>query len=92
MSGTHVDPDELTGLAGKLRNAATSLDEAPSPPPAPDVGEATEAVAGALALLTSSTAGIVEGLGATGDAVAEGRDLYEETDHSNAERFDDQPG
>ena len=45
----------------------------------------TQAVAAALAVLTSSTAGISEGLGAVGDAVQSGRDLYQESDQSNAE-------
>lgn len=36
-------------------------------------------------MLASSSAGISEGLGAIGDAVQSGRDLYEDTDQANAE-------
>lgn len=91
MNGTHADLDELGGLASKLRNAGSGLDGSAAPPPAPDVGVATEAVAAAMALLTSSAAGIAEGVGAAGDAVAQGRDLYDETEQSNADMLGRRP-
>lgn len=40
-----------------------------------------------MAMLTMSTAGIVEGMNAIADEVAEGRDVYDETDDDNAGKF-----
>ncbi len=85
MSGTDADLGELDGIASKLRSGGSQLEDGASAPPAPDVGMSTQAVAAALAMLTSSTAGISEGLGAVGDAVQSGRDLYQDSDQSNAE-------
>lgn len=85
MSSTDAHLGELDTIASKLRSGGAQLEDGASAPPAPDVGMSTQAVAAALAMLTSSTAGISEGLGAVGDAVASGRDLYEEMDQSSAE-------
>ncbi|MHA6797917.1 hypothetical protein [Bounagaea algeriensis] len=87
MSGTNAHLGELDGIASKLRNGGSQLEDGASAPPAPDVGMSTQAVAAALAMLTSSTAGISEGLGAVGDAVQSSRDVYQETDQTSAENL-----
>ncbi|MCI2423461.1 hypothetical protein MOQ72_39225 [Saccharopolyspora sp. K220] len=84
MGGTHAQLGDLEALASKLRTGAGELDGFAAPPPAPQVGVATEAVAGAMAMLTLSAAGIVEAMNYAGDEVAQGRNLYDETDHGNA--------
>ncbi len=83
--GTDAHLDELTGLANRLRDAGTQMESVPAAPSAPQVGASTQAVAGALAMLASSAAGVSEGMVAIGDAVQSGRDLYQETDDTNAE-------
>lgn len=83
--GTEVHLGELEGLASKLHQGGAQLESVASPPPAPQVGLSTQAVAAALAMLSSSAAGVSEGMGAVGDAVRSGRDLYDETDQANAD-------
>jgi hypothetical protein len=85
MAGTYAQLEELEALASKLRTGAADLDGSAAPPPAPQVGVATEAVAGVMAMLTLSAAGIVEALNYVGDEVAAGSNLYLETDHGNAD-------
>ncbi|QGK69539.1 hypothetical protein GIY23_08380 [Allosaccharopolyspora coralli] len=80
FTGTHADLDALSGIASRLRNGAQDLDSMTAPPPAPVAGESTEAIAGAMAMLTISAAEIVEILNGMGDAVAHGRDVYDDTD------------
>lgn len=87
MSGTKANLEDLDGLAAKLRAGAARLDGSATPPPAPQAGVPTEAIAGVMAMLTMSTAGIVEGLNAVADEVAAGRNVYDETDENNAGEF-----
>ncbi|MBE9376398.1 hypothetical protein IQ251_18255 [Saccharopolyspora sp. HNM0983] len=89
MSGTNADLDELEAIASKLRGGSSQLEEAAAAPPAPDVGVATQAVAGALAMLTSNTAAISEALTVIGDAITSSRDLYQESDQISAEDLHD---
>lgn len=84
MTGTRAKLEDLQALATKLRAGAADLDGSAAPPPAPQVGVASEAVAGAMAMLTMSAAGIVEAMNHAGDEVAQGRNLYEDIDHGNA--------
>ena len=85
MSGTEADLGELEAVSSKLRTGSNQLEDGASAPPAPEVGTSTQAVAGALALLTSNTAAISEGLTVIGDAIKSSRDLYQDTDQGNAE-------
>lgn len=85
MSGTEADLGELEAVASKLRTGSSQLEDVASAPPAPDVGVSTQLVAGALAMLTSNTASISEGLTVIGDAITSSRDLYADTDQTNAE-------
>ncbi len=89
--GTDAHLGEMEGLASKLRNGGTELDDAGAPPPAPEVGVSSQAVAAAMAMLASSVAGVSEGMGIVGDAVQSGRDLYDETDRSNAHDLNNLP-
>lgn len=84
MSGTHADPAVLDALSSTLRNASTDLEAGAVEPPQPELGVVTGAVTGALAMLTNALGNVVTGVGDTGDAVAEGRDLYVETDYEQA--------
>lgn len=78
MSGYKADPGSLDGIASKLRNGANSLEEgAGSPPPPPSAGEISGVISGLVGALSTSLAGVVEGCGAAGDAVASGREAYE---------------
>ncbi|RKT86199.1 hypothetical protein SAMN05421805_10292 [Saccharopolyspora antimicrobica] len=85
MSGTQAQLGDLEALASQLRTGAMELDGSGAPPPAPQVGVATEAVAGAMAMLALSAAEIVEAMNFAGAEVAAGRNLYDETDHGNAD-------
>lgn len=85
--GFRADPATLDGVAGALRGASGDLEAGASAPPAPEAGACTAAVNAVLSLLTESVAGVVEGVGAAGDAVAENRDAYVETDETQADSF-----
>lgn len=84
--GYEADKANLEGVAGRLRSGASSLESgAGAPPPPADAGVVTGAVNGLVGALTTSLAGVVEGIGAAGDAVATSRDSYAgaEQDASN---------
>ncbi len=85
--GFRVDEAVLDGIASRLRNASSDLENVASPPPAPEAGACTGAVATVLALHIDSVAGAVEGVGATGDAVDESRGVYAEVDRTEADAF-----
>lgn len=82
--GFRADPATLESVASKLRGASSDLEGGASPPPAPEVGACTAAVSAVLSLLTESVAGVVEGVGAAGDAVAKSNERYVETDERQA--------
>lgn len=84
--GGHVDADlaTLEQIANRLRRSATALDATAAPPEPPEAGACTAAVSAVLAFLTDSAAGVCEGAGAAGDAVAESHTLYAETDQNEA--------
>lgn len=83
--GYYADPASLAAVASRLRGASASLEGAASPPPPPEAGACTALVAAVLAQLTDSLGGVVEGLGAAGDAVAESDGVYAETDKAEAD-------
>lgn len=85
--GFHVQPAALEDLAGGLRDGSEALESSTSPPPAPEVGACTAPVAAVLGLLTESAAGVVEGVGAAGDAVADSAALYAATDSAETGSF-----
>ncbi|MCA1675230.1 MAG: hypothetical protein LC799_24570, partial [Actinobacteria bacterium] len=82
--GGHLDADlaTLEQITNRLRSAATSLDAGSAPPEPPEAGACTAAVSAVLAFLTDSAAGVGEGVGAAGNAVAESYTLYMETDQN----------
>lgn len=90
MSGTEVDPATLETVASTLRNASSELESSASAPPQPEVGVVTGAVTSALAVLTNALGNVVTDVGALGDAVAEGRKVYVETDYEQAAAFQQQ--
>lgn len=78
MTGYGVGPGALDGLASRLRNGASDLEGGASkPPPSPEAGEITTVVTGLVGALSTSLAGVVEGVGAAGDALITSRDAYE---------------
>lgn len=82
--GVEADPETLSALASKLRNAATDVDTKASEPPIPQAGEVTDVIEAALRLICTGVANMSASAGGVGDAVAEGRDLYVTTDHEAA--------
>lgn len=90
MSGTDADPETLEAVASKLRNASTDLKASASPPPKPEVGVVTDVVHNALGVLTNALGNTVTDVGALGDSVAKGRDLYVETDYEQAAQLKSQ--
>lgn len=82
--GFRADPATLDGVASTLRGASADLEGSGSPPPAAEAGACTAAVNAVLSLLSESVAGVVEGVGAAGDAVAESSARYVETDERQA--------
>lgn len=84
MADLQADPALLEALSSRLRNASTDLESQATPPPDPQAGVITGAVQGALALLTEALGNISTGLAAVGDATAESRAVYAETDYEHA--------
>lgn len=75
--GYRAGSEEMQAVASKLRGASSTLEDgAADPPPPVQAGEVTDAISGFLGAMTSSLAGIVEGIGAAGDAVVSGKDAY----------------
>ncbi|MCX2734051.1 hypothetical protein OOZ19_27730 [Saccharopolyspora sp. NFXS83] len=87
MSGLHADPALLAGLASKLRGASADLEGGASEPPETRAGAVTGAVDGAIAVLAEALGNAVVDVGALGDAVAESRAVYVETDYEQAVAF-----
>lgn len=85
--GTEADPVLMQSVAERLQNAATDLENGETVPELPELGAATGAVAGALAVLTDSTAGVVEGFGALGNAVAHSGQEYQSNDQAQGEHL-----
>lgn len=83
MPDIDVDQTALNGFAAKLRNASTDLENTTNPPEVPEAGDATGILGSMLSHLTQSMAGAVTGLGAAGDAVANGQDIFQETEDTN---------
>lgn len=88
MSATRVDQTALDNFASKLRNASTDLEATANPPEVPEAGEATGLIASMLSHMTLSMDGAVTGLGAAGDAVAAGREVFQVTEDDNRGRMD----
>lgn len=81
MAGHTDDPEQLQAIAHKLRGASGELESgADKPPPPVEAGEVTDAIQGFVGAMASSLAGIVEGVGAAGDAVVSGKDAYVQSD------------
>ena len=87
MSGTDADPAALDRMASKLHNASADMEDAASEPPEPQAGAVTGAVMGALAQLTEALGNVSVGAGAAGDAVADSRTVYVDTDYEQAAAF-----
>lgn len=84
--GFHADPGVIEGISRTLRNAADDLDRVGSSvPSAPDAGEVTGYMAGALAKLTEAAGEMVVGAAAAGDAVADAGRQYVESDSAARE-------
>ncbi|WP_020669574.1 hypothetical protein [Amycolatopsis nigrescens] len=82
MDGYGVNPGDMEALASRLRNGAADLEAgAGAPPPPAEAGEVTGAISGLVGALCTSMAGVVEGVGAAGDAVATSREVYENAEH-----------
>ena len=77
----------MQSVAERLQNAATDLENSETAPELPELGAATSAIAGALAVLTDSTAGVVEGFGALGNAVAHSGKEYQMNDQAQGEHL-----
>lgn len=80
---TKVDPRALEGYASRLRNAATDLEGMASPPELPEAEEAAGLLASILSHVTTSLSEITSGLGAAGDSVASGSDVFVDTEGTN---------
>lgn len=86
--GYETDSANLEGVASRLRNGASSLESgAGAPPPPAEAGLVTSAVNGLVGALTAALAGVVEGIGAAGDAVATNRDSYVSAEQDAANRM-----
>lgn len=80
MADIDVNLPGLDAIASLLRTASTTLDGGTAPPDAPQAGDATADLAGALARLMGSLDAAVTGLAAAGDAVAESRSKFQEAE------------
>jgi hypothetical protein len=80
---TDVDLAAMEGIASRLRTASTDLESTASPPEAPEAGDATGILALLLSHLTLSMDGAITGLGVSGDAVTDSRELFQQTDDAN---------
>ncbi len=84
MAEIKADPELLQRVASTLRNARTDLDGSATEPPQPQAGIVTEMLSASLSLLCEGIGNVSTSVGGAGDAVAEGRDTYVETDHEQA--------
>jgi methyl-accepting chemotaxis protein len=80
MNGFEVDPTALDSAARALRNGGDDLEAVSAQPSAPQVGVATGAVASALAQVTESVSGIVEGMWQMGAGVDDTAREYDDAD------------
>ncbi|MBE9376556.1 hypothetical protein IQ251_19065 [Saccharopolyspora sp. HNM0983] len=93
LMGIGADPETLSSVASTLRNASTDVDAHAGEPPIPQAGEITAVIEAAMRTICEGVANMSASAGGVGDAVAEGRDLYVETDlDSTAHLQDAQPG
>lgn len=83
MPDIDVDQAGLDAIARRLRTASTDLEGAPVPPEPPQAGDASGILASILSHMSLSIDGAITGLGAAGEAVAESRDLFQDTEHEN---------
>ncbi len=82
--GTQADPETLSAMASRLRNASTEAEGQAGEPPMPQAGAVTPAIEAALRTICEGMANMSASVGAVGDSVGEGRDLYTETDYQAA--------
>ncbi|EIE99193.1 hypothetical protein [Saccharomonospora glauca] len=74
--GYELDPTTLEAVAGKLRNASTTLSGVDLGQGPPDAGNLTDLMAGVMTKLVNDTSELVAGAGAAGDQVAKARQEY----------------
>ncbi|MBB5154090.1 hypothetical protein [Saccharopolyspora phatthalungensis] len=84
MADLNANPELLDALASRLRNASADLEAHAAAPPDPQAGVITGAVQGALALLIDALGNLSSGISAVGDATAESRAVYADTDYEHA--------
>jgi hypothetical protein len=86
MTEFQTDPGVLDRFARRLSDGGAALGEGPKPA-VPDAGEMSAEIAQALAKLCSSTDGMVKGLSALGQAVADCTAAYTKSDNDAASMF-----
>lgn len=84
MGEIQANPELLERVASTLRHARTDLDGSAIEPPQPQAGIVTEMLSASLSLLCEGIGNVSASVGGVGDAVAEGRDTYVDTDQEQA--------
>ncbi|GLY00223.1 MULTISPECIES: hypothetical protein [Actinoplanes] len=84
----HVDPEQIEAIAARLRGSGDDLASTTAgAPAAPDAGDATALVAGALERLTASAATLGAGLREAAARVSEASRVYASEDAGAARRI-----
>lgn len=82
--GTDADLGVLHSLAGKLHAGSDTAESLASAPDAPEAGTCSGPIAAVMSGYADSMGTLVETLDGAGNAVAEGRDLYRDTESTNS--------
>lgn len=91
MSDLEAFPEEMTGLASALDDAAGKLD-AMGQAPVANAGESIALVAELVGKLSQASAGVSAGLHHGADEIRASRDEYVRTDGAAADGMPTQPG
>ncbi|MEY8039691.1 hypothetical protein [Saccharopolyspora cebuensis] len=87
MERLYAKDPELGFVATRMRDAATDLEESIDDPPEVEAGSVTVLIRAVLSLMTEELGDVVVGLSAGAEAVADGRDVYRESDEVAAGEF-----
>jgi hypothetical protein len=80
---TDADLGVLQSLAGKLHSGSDSAESLANAPDAPEAGPCSGAIAAVMSGYADSMGALVETLDGAANAVAEGKDLYHDTESAN---------
>lgn len=87
MADTKVNLATLQQIAGRLSGAAEQAEGLAAPPPAPNAGTCTGALAAVLAGYSSTYADLIGGLAHSGSEVRHSHTSFAQTEQGNTDSF-----